>query len=162
MIRSSQTGLREKKLNSKPFLTAHNVSVRSVVEQGGVVCAGAAKTQVEQGDRAQHTFLMWLNFRPLRTFNSLNHPSLRRQFRIDSLTARIVQYDLSLIKSIFLTELAPKSHSVVSVIMLLSGPPETCVFLLSAAAALMRLTPGFYVGYRESQTYFWWRQAMTL
>ena len=57
---SSDRGPRGKKFSPFPLIVGFNTHIRSVVEFGSVVWAGAAKTHHTRIERIQHKLLIWL------------------------------------------------------------------------------------------------------
>ena len=101
MTRSFQTGARGAKFTQKTLLVTYFANVRSILEYGSVIWAGAAKSHTERVDRVQHKFLLWLNHHTSTPCSSLSYNSLLTHFGVTLLSARRVQYDLLFLKSIF-------------------------------------------------------------
>ena len=101
LIRSFQTGSRRAKFDTKSLLTAYYANVRSVLEYGTVVWAGAAKSHSVRVDRVQHKFLLWLNNHSSSPCQSLSYPDLTHHFGVPLLSARRIQHDLLFLKGLF-------------------------------------------------------------
>ena len=100
LIRSFQTGCPKSKLQVSAVKAAYFANVRSILEYGSVIWAGAATTHTERVDRVQHKFLMWLITRLNHGHSSLLYPDLLRYFKITTLASRRVQHDLLFIRNI--------------------------------------------------------------
>ena len=98
LIRSFQAGTRGTKFNKTTLLITYFANVRSVLEYGCVIWAGAAKTHTERVDRVQHKFLMWLNSHTSSSCPSLSYQALLDHFGIPSLASRRTQFDLLFLK----------------------------------------------------------------
>ena len=102
LIRSFQAGTRGAKFNQRTLIVTYFANVRSILEYGCVIWAGAAKTHTERVDRVQHKFLMWLNSHTSSSCPSLCYQALLDHFGIPSLCSRRTQYDLLFgLKSIY-------------------------------------------------------------
>ena len=102
-LRSLQTSRRVagKRFTPGPILTAFNAHVRSIVEFGSVVWAGAARTHLQRLERVQHKMLMWLATNSSRPSSSLNYDELLSHFRVRSVKARLLQRDLTYLHAVF-------------------------------------------------------------
>ena len=60
LIRSFQTGVRRSRFNRSALMCAYFSDVRSILEYGCVIWAGAVDTHTVRIDRVQHKFLIWL------------------------------------------------------------------------------------------------------
>ena len=96
MMRSLQTGCARGALQSEPILAAYFGNVRSILEYGCVIWAGAAATHLDRLDRVQHKFLIWLDshVRTSHPSPSLSYSDLLKPVSITSLAQRRVQYDI--------------------------------------------------------------------
>ena len=101
LIRSFQTGSKGAKFETKSLLTAYYANVRSILEYGTVVWAGAAKSHTVRVDRVQHKFLMWLNSHCNIPCQSLSYSALSHHFGVPFLSSRRVQHDLLFLKGLF-------------------------------------------------------------
>ena len=100
MIRTFQAGTKRSKFNKHTLLVTYYANVRSILEYGCVVWAGAAKSHTERVDRVQHKFLLWLNSHTSSPCSSLSYPSLLHHFGITSLSVRRNQHDLLFLRNI--------------------------------------------------------------
>ena len=102
LCRSFQTGARRTSFNKSALMCAYFSNVRSVLEYGCVIWAGAADTHTVRIDRVQHKFLIWLlcNTASGRA-TSLTYDDLLKHFQIPSLASRRVQYDLLFLRNLF-------------------------------------------------------------
>ena len=83
LMRSFQTGARPGKFRTSAVLTAYFANVRSILEYGSVIWAGAAETHTARIDRVQHKFLMWLLSYTLSGYApSLSYENLLHHFRL--------------------------------------------------------------------------------
>ena len=101
LIRSFQTGSKGAKFETRSLLTAYYAHVRSILEYGTVVWAGAAKSHTVRVDRVQHKFLLWLNSHCNIPCQSLSYSALSRHFGVPFLSSRRVQHDLLFLKGLF-------------------------------------------------------------
>ena len=102
LMRSVQTGARPGKFRTSAVLTAYFANVRSILEYGSVIWAGAAETHTARIDRVQHKFLMWLLSYTLSGYApSLSYENLLHHFRLPSLSSRRMQHDIIFIRNIF-------------------------------------------------------------
>ena len=101
LIRSFQTGSKGAKFETRSLLTAYYANVRSILEYGTVVWAGAAKSHTVRVDRVQHKFLLWLNSHCNIPCQSVSYSSLSRHFGVPFLSSRRVQHDLLFLKGLF-------------------------------------------------------------
>ena len=102
-LRSLQTSraARGRRFCPAPLITAFNAHVRSIMEFGSVVWAGAAKTHVQRLERIQHKMLMWLAFHSTKPSQSLDYDHLLSHFSVRSVRSRLVQRDLTFLHSVF-------------------------------------------------------------
>ena len=101
-MRTFQTGLDKGKFRTGAVLVAYFANVRSTLEYGSVIWAGAAKTHTARVDRMQHKFLMWLLSHTSSSYTtSLSYQNLLQHFRIPSLNSRRTQHDLVFLRNIF-------------------------------------------------------------
>ena len=105
-MRSFQTGSKRSKFSRKALMCAYYSNVRSVLEYGSVIWAGAADTHTVRIDRVQHKFLIWLLSNTVSGHAvSLEYSDLLKHFRIASLASRRVQHDLLFIRNLFSSRL---------------------------------------------------------
>ena len=101
LMRSFQVGTRAAKFNRSAIMAAYCANVRSIMEYGCVVWAGAASSHVARVDRVQHKFLTWLLSRTSSGHaDSLSYSGLLSHFKIPSLAARRVQHDLLFLRNV--------------------------------------------------------------
>ena len=102
LFRSFQTSGKKAKFSRNSLTCAYFSNVRSILEYGSVIWAGAAETHTVRIDRVQHKFLIWLL---TNTYSghatSLAYEDLLKHFRMPSLASRRVQHDLMFIKNMF-------------------------------------------------------------
>ena len=102
LFRSFQTGTRRSKFNRNALVCAYFSNVRSILECGSVIWAGAAETHTVRIDRVQHKFLIWLISNTASgQATSLAYNDLLNHFHLPSLASRRVQHDLLFIRSLF-------------------------------------------------------------
>ena len=102
LFRSFQTGTRRSKFNRNALVCAYFSNVRSILEYGSVIWAGAAETHTVRIDRVQHKFLIWLISNTASgQATSLAYNDLLNHFHLPSLASRRVQHDLLFIRSLF-------------------------------------------------------------
>ena len=102
LFRSFQTGARGTKFNRNALISAYFSTVRSILEYGSVIWAGAAETHTVRIDRVQHMFLIWLlSYTASGYATSLSYSDLLNHFRIPSLSSRRTQHDLMFIRRVF-------------------------------------------------------------
>ena len=102
LFRSFQTGARGTKFNRNALMCAYFSNVRSILEYGSVIWAGAAETHTVRIDRVQHKFLIWLlSYTASGHATSLAYSDLLNHFRIPSLSSRRTQHDLMFIRTVF-------------------------------------------------------------
>ena len=89
-------------LNQKAIMTAYCANVRSILEYGSQIWAGAAKTHMDRIERVQHKFLLWLTHRTEagKQARDLSYDALQALFRLPSLTSRRYQHDIVFFHSI--------------------------------------------------------------
>ena len=102
-LRSLQSSrvARGKRFRPAPLITAFNAHVRSVMEFGSVVWAGAANTHLQRLDRVQHKMLMWLTTHSSKPSQNLDYHHLLSHFSVKSIRTRLLQRDLTYIHSVF-------------------------------------------------------------
>ena len=102
-LRSLQTSraVRGRRFRPAPLITAFNAHVRSIMEFGSVVWAGAAKTHVQRLERIQHKMLMWLANHSTNPSQSLDYHHLLSHFGVSCIRTRLVQRDLTFLHSLF-------------------------------------------------------------
>ena len=102
LIRSFQAGVRQSRFDRNALMCAYFSNVRSILEYGSVIWAGAADTHTVRIDRVQHKFLIWLLSNTASGgASSLDYSDLLAHFRIPSLASRRVQHDLLFIRNLF-------------------------------------------------------------
>ena len=103
LIRSMQTApcMRGSRFDHRPVMTAYIAQVRSVIEYASVIWSGAAVSHMARLERLNHRFLMWLAAKTQRGFPSLDYQSLMDHFRYQSVKARMMQADITFMRSIF-------------------------------------------------------------
>ena len=89
-------------LNERAVMTAYYANVRSILEYGSQIWAGAAKTHLDRIERVQHKFLLWLAHRTEagRHARNLSYDALSALFRLPSLSSRRHQHDIVLLHCI--------------------------------------------------------------
>ena len=101
LFRSFQTGTSGSKFNRNALMCAYVSNVRSILEYGSVIWAGAAETHTVRIDRVQHKFLIWLlSYTNSGHSRSLEYSDLLNHFQILSLASRRVQHDLLFIRNV--------------------------------------------------------------
>ena len=102
-LRSLQTSraARGRRFRPEPLITAFNAHVRSVIEFGSIVWAGASKTHIQRLERIQHKMLIWLATHSTRPSQSLDYHQLLSHFGVSCIRARLVQRDLTFLHSVF-------------------------------------------------------------
>ena len=103
LIRSMQQprNLRGGALDFRALRTAYFAHVRSILEYGSVIWAGAAVTHMKRLERVQHTFLIWLASRSNHPTNNFAYEHLLTHFQIPSIKSRLHQHDLLFLFKIF-------------------------------------------------------------
>ena len=101
LMRSMQSAprVRNKELDHRAVLCAYKAHVLSVIEYGGVIWSGAAKTHMVRFERLQHRFLMWLGAR-CSTRCPMDYQSLLEHFRCSSVRSRMAQIDVMFLRSV--------------------------------------------------------------
>jgi len=96
VIRSMQLSrcTNRARFDHKAMLCTFYAHVRSVLEYGCVVWAGAAVTHLKRLERVQHKFLMWLAFNSDKPHESIDYKVLLTHFNVTSIRARFAHYDL--------------------------------------------------------------------
>ena len=89
-------------INKSAALTAYRANVRSILEYGSQIWAGAAKTHLDRLEHVQHKFLLWLSNRTDigRQSRDLSYTALLRLFKLSSLASRRYQHDIVFFHSI--------------------------------------------------------------
>ena len=102
-LRSLQTSraVRGRRFRPEPLITAFYAHIRSIMEFGSIVWAGAAKTHIERLERVQHKILMWLATHSTKPSQSLDYGHLLTHFRVKSIRTRLMQRDLTYLHSVF-------------------------------------------------------------
>jgi len=103
LIRSMQLprAPRSDRLNHKSLVCAYNAHVRSVLEYGCTLWAGAAMTHLKRLERIQHKFLMWLAAKSNKPLPVMDYDRLLDHFNMRSIKARLAYYDLIFIYNLF-------------------------------------------------------------
>ena len=76
---------RRNSLNISSIKVSYCAHVRSILEYGSVIWAGAAKSHLDRMDRIQHKFLLWLDHQSGIASSSLSYSDLLLKFRMMSL-----------------------------------------------------------------------------
>ena len=99
VIRSMQLSRRHHRarFDHKAMLCTFYAHIRSTLEYGCVVWAGAAVTHLKRLERVQHKFLMWLASNSDNPIDSIDYRTLLSHFNVRSIKARFAQYDLMFI-----------------------------------------------------------------
>ena len=101
LFRSFQTSTSGSKFNRNALMCAYVSNVRSILEYGSVIWAGAAETHTVRIYRIQHKFLIWLlSYTNSGHSRSLEYSDLLNHFQISSLASRRVQHDLLFIRNV--------------------------------------------------------------
>ena len=93
--------LRGGALDFRALRNAYFAHVRSILEYGSVIWAGAAVTHMKRLERVQHTFLIWLASRSNHPTNNFAYEHLLTHFQIPSIKSRLHQHDLLFLFKIF-------------------------------------------------------------
>ena len=93
LIRSLQ-GVRGR-FSKTAVIAAYNANVRSILEYGSVIWAGAADTHLLRLERVQHKFLAFLAGTRRDRFNLSNYDELCLSYRMNKLVKRRMALDLS-------------------------------------------------------------------
>lgn len=101
LFRSFQKVGRGGYFNLSSVKVSYYAHVRSVLEYGSVIWAGAAKTHLDRIERIQHKFLLWLDYQSRTTSRSLNYLDLLQNVMMTSLNSRRCQHDLLFLRNIF-------------------------------------------------------------
>ena len=103
LIRSMQRPRfgRDSRLDHRALISAYCAHVRSHLEYGSVIWAGAADTHLKRLERVQHKFLIWLAHKSNRPCTGLEYETLLAHFNMASLKARLTQHDIMFIQNIF-------------------------------------------------------------
>ena len=86
--------------NPCAVMCAYKAHVRSLLEYGSVIWAGAAVTHLSRLERLQHRFLMWLGAHT-HSRVPMDYDSLMTHFRCPSVKARFTQADIRFLRSAF-------------------------------------------------------------
>ena len=101
LFRSFQKVGQWNTLNVASVRTMYYAHVRSVLEYGSVVWAGAANSHLDRIERVQHKFLLWLDYHSGVTSSSLDYSDLLIKFRMISLRSRRCQHDLLFLRNLY-------------------------------------------------------------
>ena len=107
LIRSVQ-GIRGN-YDKTGLLAAYYANVRSILEYGSVVWAGAAKSHLDRLERIQHKFLMFLAGTRRDDLNVLNYNELCARYNVQKLSKRRSALDLSFLHGLFNGRIDSKS-----------------------------------------------------
>ena len=91
---------RGSRLSHKALICAYYGHVRSVLEYGSVIWAGAASTHLKRLERVQHRFLRWLALKSDRPCTDAAYQTLLDHFKMCSLKARLLSHDIMFLRSI--------------------------------------------------------------
>ena len=96
ILRSMQLSRRHNRgtFDHKSMLCTFYAHVRSILEFGCVVWAGAAVSHLKRLERVQHKFLIWLARYSDKRSDNLDYLALLLHFNVRSIKSRFVQYDL--------------------------------------------------------------------
>lgn len=96
LIRSVQRSRvqRNTRIDHRALICAFNAHVRSLLEYGSVVWAGAADSHLARLERVQHKFLLWLAFVSDRSCTAMGYDALLAHFNMYSLRSRFIQHDI--------------------------------------------------------------------
>ena len=96
VIRSMQLSRRNNRarFDHKAMLSTYYAHVRSILEYGCIVWAGAAVTHLRRLERVQHKFLMWLARNADNPTDIFDYCALLSHFNVRSIKSRLAQYDL--------------------------------------------------------------------
>ena len=96
IIRSMQLSRRYSRaaFDHKTMLCTYYAHVRSIIEYGCVIWAGAAASHLKRLERVQHKFLMWLARYSDRRSDDLDYLALLSHFKVRSIKSRFIQYDI--------------------------------------------------------------------
>ena len=96
VIRSMQLSRRHSRarFDHRAMLCTYYAHVRSILEYGCVVWAGAAVTHLKRLEKVQHRFLVWLARNSDRPSNTTDYCALLSYFNVRSIKSRLAQYDL--------------------------------------------------------------------
>ena len=103
LIRSMQRPRfrRNSRLDHRALICAYNAHVRSLLEYGSVIWAGAADTHLKRLERVQHKFLIWLASRSDRPCTDVGYDTLLSHFNMCSLKSRFIQHDIMFIYNVY-------------------------------------------------------------
>ena len=103
LIRSMQMPRfrRSSRPDHKALICAYYAHVRSLLEYGSVVWAGAAVTHLRRLERVQYKFLRWLATHSDRPCADLGYQTLLDHFDMCSLKARLFQHDVMFLYNIY-------------------------------------------------------------
>lgn len=92
---------RGSRFSPSALIVGFNAHIRSIVEYGSVIWAGAAKTHLNRLDRIQHKFLIWLAVNSTKPCSSLDYDALLQHFDVQSLDSRLALNDFNFIHNVF-------------------------------------------------------------
>ena len=103
LMRSMQSTpcARPLQFDHRPILCAYKAHLRSLIEYGSVIWAGAAVTHMRRFERLQHRFLMWLAVKSQGSCPQLDYKSLLEHFKCPSIKSRVAHVDINFVKSVF-------------------------------------------------------------
>ena len=102
-LRSLQTSRVSagRRLRPAPLITAFNSHVRSILEYGGIIWSGAAKSHTVRLERVQHKFLIWLAVNSNRPSASLDYAHLLKHFQVLRISDRLAKHDFMFLHGVF-------------------------------------------------------------
>lgn len=92
---------RQARFDHTALISAFNAHVRSLMEYGSVIWAGAAVTHLVRLERLQHRFLMWLGSNAQHRCASLEYQDLLAHFKTASIKARLIHIDIRFLHNTF-------------------------------------------------------------
>ena len=92
---------RGSRFSPSALIVGFNAHIRSIMEYGSVVWAGAAKTHLIRLDRIQHKFLIWLAVNSTKPCSSLDYDILLQHFAVQSFDRRLALNDFNFIHNVF-------------------------------------------------------------
>ena len=75
--------------------------MRSILEHGGIIWSGAAKSHTVRLERVQHKFLIWLAVNSNRPSASLDYAHLLKHFQVLRISDRLAKHDFIFLHSVF-------------------------------------------------------------
>ena len=99
-LQTGKNGRSFKAANQRALLSTYYANVRSVLEYGSVVWAGAAQSHIQRIERVQEKFLVWLSARCRVTGVSLSYRDLAAHFKVSTMKARFDQHDILFLRNV--------------------------------------------------------------